>query len=105
MGRRGLGRRLPGGGSTEDAHPARPDEQADDDEDDSPEQLTPEDRDDAGDHEDDGEDPQQCEHLLHSHLREAPGWRRALLLMIIFAVLETDCSGWFEYRNRRDPVK
>ena len=41
--------------SGEYADAARPDEKANDDEDDSPEHLPPEQRDDAGDHQDGGE--------------------------------------------------
>jgi hypothetical protein len=43
----------------EDAHPAGADEKTDDDQDDAPEQLAADDREDAGHHEDDGEDPQE----------------------------------------------
>ena len=43
----------------EDAHPAGADEKTDDDQDDAPEQLATDDREDAGHHEDDGEDPQE----------------------------------------------
>jgi hypothetical protein len=43
----------------EQADSAGADEQPDDDEHDAPEHLTPDQRDDAGHHEDDGEDPQQ----------------------------------------------
>ncbi|BBH66428.1 hypothetical protein ACTI_31130 [Actinoplanes sp. OR16] len=43
----------------EDADATRADQQADDDEDDAPEDLPPEQREDAGDHEDNGENPKQ----------------------------------------------
>jgi len=47
----------------EDADAARADKQADDDEHDAPEELTPDDRDDAGDHKYDREDPQKSTHV------------------------------------------
>jgi hypothetical protein len=43
----------------EDAHPAGADKKADDDQDDAPEQLAADDRENAGHDEDDGEDPQE----------------------------------------------
>src|SRR3954453_3846025 len=49
------------GRSGEDAHPTRTDEQAHDDQDDAPQHLAAEDREDARDHEDHGQDPQQCD--------------------------------------------
>jgi hypothetical protein len=47
----------------EDRHTARPDEQADDDQHDAPQDLRPHDRHDAGDDENNCQDPQQEDHL------------------------------------------
>src|SRR3954462_5804654 len=49
-----------GGGSGEDADAAGPDQQADDDQDDAPQQLTTNDGHDAGDHEYHCENPEEC---------------------------------------------
>src|SRR5690606_18219879 len=48
--------------SGEDAHAARAHEESDDDQDDAPQQLGPQDRQDAGDDEDDSENPEQDGH-------------------------------------------
>ena len=50
--------------SGEDAYPAWAHEESDDDEHDAPQQLTPEEGDDPGDHEDHGENPEQ---KFHGH--------------------------------------
>lgn len=49
----------------EDAHPARPYQEPDDNEDGAPQELLARKRNNSGDNQDDRENPQQCYHVLH----------------------------------------
>src|SRR5450756_1254905 len=84
--------------SVEDAHASRADEQADHDEDDAPQQLLPDDREDAGDHEDRGDNPQDSCHLLSPSSVNRESGTRLVVCQVILALIASQGRGWSSVR-------